>query len=682
MKEHGLFGLVTGAALLFAAAVAVWAAISSHTQGAISFGTLYLVDSTGDGDLVGPSTSCDDGTGHCTLRAAIEASNLHGGADFISFNIPTTDPGYSNGTWTINLPRALPDVFDSVSIHGPGANALIVNGNQKFHLFKVTTTGTVTLSGITIANGFDTMSNNPEGGGIQNINSGTVNVTNCTLSGNYAYEGGAVYNNYNGGTMSITNCTLSGNNAEQGGAVYSFGTVSITNCTLSNNEADFAGGGIENDGTMTVTNCTLDGNHGYDGGAITNYSTLLVAGSTIKDNSSGYYGGESGGGIENSGGMLTVTNSTISGNQTYGFGGGIFNMGGAVTINCSTITNNSAIDLDSGQGSDGGGIYSSPFSGSRVQIKSSIIALNTATYNRNLSNDENKDGSFVSHGFNLIGTNEGAATYFPAGNPNANNDIVGTSSSPVDPMLNANGLQNNGGPTQTIALLPGSPAIDKGNSTTAAGVHLTVDQRGVGYKRTINRAVLNATGGDGTDIGAFELGAQIKALSRKTHGTAGTFNVNLPLTGLKAGVECRTGGAFGVHQVLLTFPNAVSVSDASVTPDPKAPGATGSVSSFSGSGSKAVTVNLTGVSNAQTILVNLLGVSDGTNTNDVSVAMGVLLGDTNNNRLVGSNDVTLTQSKVGQAVTMSTFREDVTIDGAIDNTDVNLVQSKVGTKLP
>jgi len=126
MKEHGLFRLVTGSALMFAAAVAVWAAISSHTQGAISFGTLYLVDSTGDGDLVGPSTSCDDGTGHCTLRAAIEASNLHGGADFISFNIPTTDPGYSNGTWTINLPRALPDVFDSVSIHGPGANALIV----------------------------------------------------------------------------------------------------------------------------------------------------------------------------------------------------------------------------------------------------------------------------------------------------------------------------------------------------------------------------------------------------------------------------------------------------------------------------------------------------------------------------------------------------------------------------
>src|SRR5437868_7908350 len=165
MKEHGLFRLVTGSALMFAAAVAVWAAISSHTQGAISFGTLYLVDSTGDGDLVGPSTSCDDGTGHCTLRAAIEASNLHGGADFISFNIPTTDPGYSNGTWTINLPRALPDVFDSVSIHGPGADKLTVKNlnpqQTPFRIFNVTTSGAVNLSGITISDG--TVSNDNGG---------------------------------------------------------------------------------------------------------------------------------------------------------------------------------------------------------------------------------------------------------------------------------------------------------------------------------------------------------------------------------------------------------------------------------------------------------------------------------------------------------------------------------------
>src|SRR5438552_11165787 len=152
MKEHGLFGLVTGSALLFAAAVALLAAISSQTQGAISFGILYLVDSTGDGDLVGPSTSCDDGTGHCTLRAAIEASNLHSGTDFIGFNIPTSDPGYSNGTWTINLPRALPDIFDAVSISGPGAAKLTVQRNAitNFRIFNVTATATVSFTGMSI----------------------------------------------------------------------------------------------------------------------------------------------------------------------------------------------------------------------------------------------------------------------------------------------------------------------------------------------------------------------------------------------------------------------------------------------------------------------------------------------------------------------------------------------------
>ena len=78
--------------------------------------------------------------------------------------------------------------------------------------------------------------------------------------------------------------------------------------------------------------------------------------------------------------------------------------------------------------------------------------------------------------------------------------------------------------------------------------------------------------------------------------------------------------------------------------------------------------------------------SDGTNTNNVSVPMGVLLGDTNNNGFVTStgspNDVTLTQSKVGQILSGSNFREDVNLNGVINSTDVNLVQSKVGTKLP
>src|SRR5438874_12979219 len=108
-RPLGLHSLI-GSALLFAAAFTLWAAISYQTQGAISFGILYLVDSTGDGDLVGPSTNRDDGPGHRILRAAIEASNLHSAADCFSFNIPTTDPGYMNGAWTINVPSALPAV--------------------------------------------------------------------------------------------------------------------------------------------------------------------------------------------------------------------------------------------------------------------------------------------------------------------------------------------------------------------------------------------------------------------------------------------------------------------------------------------------------------------------------------------------------------------------------------------
>ncbi len=77
-------------------------------------GLLYFVDSTGNGGLVGSSNFCDDGTGHCTLRAAIEASNLHPGADGIRFGIPTSDPGYNGTFWTINLTQALPDISTDI----------------------------------------------------------------------------------------------------------------------------------------------------------------------------------------------------------------------------------------------------------------------------------------------------------------------------------------------------------------------------------------------------------------------------------------------------------------------------------------------------------------------------------------------------------------------------------------
>jgi hypothetical protein len=95
-----------------------------------------------------------------------------------------------------------------------------------------------------------------------------------------------------------------------------------------------------------------------------------------------------------------------------------------------------------------------------------------------------------------------------------------------------------------------------------------------------------------------------------------------------------------------------------------------------------VTVNLTGVSNAQRIVVTLFGVSDGTNMSNVAIPMGVLLGDTNGNGSVNAGDAAQTKSQSGVAVTAANFREDVNANGSINAGDVALVTSKSGTSLP
>jgi hypothetical protein len=165
-----------------------------------------------------------------------------------------------------------------------------------------------------------------------------------------------------------------------------------------------------------------------------------------------------------------------------------------------------------------------------------------------------------------------------------------------------------------------------------------------------------------------------QVVSRKLHG--GTlFDINLPLAG-SLGIECRSGGAGNDYQVVFTFANAVTFTNASV-----AVGA-GSVSSSNGNGTTTVTVNLTGVTNAQRITVTLSGVSDGTSTGDINVPMGVLLGDTNGNGSVNASDVSQTKSKSGQAVDATNFRTDVTVSNSINAGDVSLVKSKSGTALP
>ena len=162
-------------------------------------------------------------------------------------------------------------------------------------------------------------------------------------------------------------------------------------------------------------------------------------------------------------------------------------------------------------------------------------------------------------------------------------------------------------------------------------------------------------------------------VSRKTHPGAGTFDVDLPESGTP-GIECRSGGLTNEYAIVFTFKNNVTVQGATVT------SGTGNANSFSIAGN-VVTVNLTGVTTAQTIVVMLANVSDGTNTINVQATMNVLVGDTNGDGFVNSADISQTKSQSGNDVTQSNYREDVNVDGFINSADISLVKSQSGTAL-
>jgi hypothetical protein len=167
----------------------------------------------------------------------------------------------------------------------------------------------------------------------------------------------------------------------------------------------------------------------------------------------------------------------------------------------------------------------------------------------------------------------------------------------------------------------------------------------------------------------------VSAVSRKTHGAAGDFDVDLPVVGTP-GIECRTGGANGDHKVLISFANTVTVGGASVaSSDGQA-----MVSSFSFNG-PIVTVNLTHVTNVQTIVITLTNVSDGTNLGNASISMGVLLGDVNSTRRVDSSDVFEVRQHTLQNTNGTNFRDDVNISGRIDSADVFTVRQQTLTGL-
>ena len=164
-------------------------------------------------------------------------------------------------------------------------------------------------------------------------------------------------------------------------------------------------------------------------------------------------------------------------------------------------------------------------------------------------------------------------------------------------------------------------------------------------------------------------------VSRKTHGGASTFDINLPLSG-EPGVECRSSA--GNYTQVFTFDNNVVSGSAAVI------SGTGSVSGSPTFSGNTMTVNLTGVADVQTITVTLTGVTDVLSQvlPPTPVSMNVLIGDVNANKTVNATDVALVKSQVGQAVSGSNFREDVNADGSLSSSDVALTKSRVGNGLP
>ncbi len=175
-------------------------------------------------------------------------------------------------------------------------------------------------------------------------------------------------------------------------------------------------------------------------------------------------------------------------------------------------------------------------------------------------------------------------------------------------------------------------------------------------------------------------------VSRMTHGGAGTFDINLSLTGPR-GIESRSSGSLGAGNYTLVFTfadNLTSVTSATVAAHDPAGGTGNVLNSSLGPNPNQCTVNLTNVSNGQYLTVNLNGVADSAGRNgDVSgPQMGVLIGDTTGNGSVNAGDVSQTKAQSGQVVTPTNFREDVNANGSINAGDISLVKSKSGTSLP
>ncbi|MCC9641989.1 dockerin type I domain-containing protein [Rhodopirellula sp. JC740] len=347
----------------------------------------------------------------------------------------------------------------------------------------ITGDGDVTITGGTVNNNVAAS----EGGGLWN-GSGVMTVTGTTIDGNVASGddadngGGGIFNV--AGTLVVQDSIIQNNVADgaagSGGGIFNAGTATITGTEITENTANRAGGGLEViDGTTTTISASLLGDNvaGPDGSAAPgNGGALHISGGgevTIVDTLvEGNTAASEGGGLWNSStGTLVVERSTVSNNFSVD-GGGVFQDGDAGNFELinSTIAMNAASNDGGGLLTEGGSVDlisvtiadNDAATGGGMKADSGTVSVINSIFSRNTATtDSDVSGAYQDDGNNLVGTEAGLGT-----------------------------LGDNGGPTPTIALLPGSPALDAG---VLAG--LSVDQRGVSRPQ-----------GTGVDIGAFESG--------------------------------------------------------------------------------------------------------------------------------------------------------------------------------
>jgi predicted outer membrane repeat protein len=369
-----------------------------------------------------------------SLVSAISSANSTGGtvtlASGCTYTLTAADNGTDGGT-------GLPVITGKVTVQGSGATIQrsTASGTAAFRLFDIASGGSLTLNGgLTLGNGL--ADDGANGGGAIDSH-GTLSVSGVTFSGNQSpaatgTSGGAIDSS---GTLTVTNSTFTGNTAQEGGGIFSQQTATITNTTFTGNSATIYGGGglLNAAGSATVTADMFSGNSGPGGGAIDNDASLKISDSTFTGNSAGNNGG---GAIQNFG-TTTVTQSTVAGNSSP-YGANVLNYTGfSLTLTMSIVA---------------GG-----------QVGPNCGGMQPVT-----------DG-----GYNI---DTGSTCGFSTASHSMSN---------TQPQLGP--LASNGGPTQTMALPAGSPAVDAIPAATT-GCTGSTDQRGVSRPQ-----------GSGCDVGAYEL---------------------------------------------------------------------------------------------------------------------------------------------------------------------------------